>query len=156
MYRLNNLVNHILWTGNKNIQIVWKYLLLFEQTVRNAPASERTHYHQLDDFNHPISDHIHTILEQLGFVNGNTEANKDNHKVQIFWWLYHEINSCTSRQPCLSADVSNHHASAAHRQQAILMSIDLVKNLIQQLYKINVKKEVQKKNKSTCSVATEA
>jgi hypothetical protein len=135
--QLDDLYNHILLTGNKNIQRVWRNLLQFEKTVTNSPASERTHYYRLDDYNKPVNNHIHKCLNEFGFVNGNPDANSKNHPVQIFWWLYHETNNTIYRQPCLSADVANHHASAADRKKALLMSIELLKNLIKQLYKVN-------------------
>jgi hypothetical protein len=134
---LDDLYNDILLTGSKKMQRVWKNLLQFEQTVISSPASEKTHYYELDEFNKPIQNHIHKLLNKFGFVNGNPEANKNNHAIQILWWLYQETNNAVYRQPCLSADVANHHASAADRKKAILMSIDLLKNLIKRLYKVN-------------------
>ena len=134
---LNELINHIIFCGTKNIQKVYKELLLIEKVVLNAPTTIQTHYHKLNEFNHPVYNAIDQALDKFDFLNAQPLKNKKNHKVQILFWFYNEISSCTSRQPCINGEVASHHASSKDRQKSILMSIELLKILIKRTYPIS-------------------
>lgn len=89
--------------------------------------SKKTHYHKLDETFNPIDDLVGQKLDELGFINGNVEKNKEKPDVQLMWAFYGELD-CFSYSEFyreLKENCAVHHASAFGRVHALKCEMDL-------------------------------
>jgi hypothetical protein len=89
--------------------------------------SRKTHYHKLSEWSDPIDSYIRKMLDKNGFVNANVVSNNKRPNV-IFWWHIHSLEPCYS--PSLVTNVSNHHASASSRNEALKIELKLIEEAL--------------------------
>jgi len=89
--------------------------------------SKKTHYHKLSEWSAPIDAYIRKMLDKNGFVNANVVSNNKRPNV-MFWWHIHSLDACYS--PSLVTNVSNHHASASSRNEALKIELKLIEEAL--------------------------
>lgn len=115
--------NHILPLQLDELNSIDNDLKNIIKLINILPVTTERFYTGLDEFMNPIYEKVHELLNAYGFVNGNPEANKDNHKVQIMFWVYQEVSNCIYKEPCNG----DHHACTAERKEAILNSLNMLR-----------------------------
>ena len=100
------------------------YNLLKESSLK---ASKNTHYDRLNEWSDPIYEFIRKEMYTSGFINGNVEKTKEKPAAE-FWWIIYQLISGIHYSPFLKTTVSNHHASAFERNEALLNEIEYVLN----------------------------
>lgn len=88
-----------------------------------ATASKKTHYQDLESWNHDVYEYVHNMLKKYGFVSGNPEANALIPDAS-FWWKIYSVVSSVIYSPHLKSEVSAHHSSAFERNEALIGEIN--------------------------------
>lgn len=99
-------------------------LRLFKTLIEglSETASKKTHYQDLDKWDHSVYEYLHEMLKKYGFVNGNPDANALIPDAN-FWWKIYGVVSSVIYSPHLKSEVSSHHSSAFERNSALVFEI---------------------------------
>lgn len=107
--------------GQQAFDDLLKYLELLE-SLRETACKE-THYARLNEWSDKAYRFIHDMLKKYEFINGGAAMGLQQPRDAEFWWVMYALTTdvCYSRH--LKTDVSNHHASAWERNEALIADI---------------------------------
>lgn len=123
---MNELVKFPKKVDVKLLHKVHDFLYLLE----NLNPSKQTHYHQLDEWRNPITDFLHKVLNETGFVNGQGCSNEEC----SFWWSVYTSPDLIVFSNYLKTQVNNHHASAFERNEALIQFFEDIYERLNQIY----------------------
>jgi hypothetical protein len=86
-------------------------------------ASKKTHYQDLEQWNHDVYEFLHAMLHKHGFVSGDPEANALKPDA-IFWWKIYSVVSNVIYSPHMVTEVAVHHSSAFDRNEALIKEVE--------------------------------
>ncbi|ELP5902734.1 hypothetical protein QTV49_004778 [Vibrio vulnificus] len=122
-YCTKTAVNWLLLCKNKD-EIIEETKALIE-VCKSLNPTKKTHYAKLDEWIDPLSKFTTEKYLSHGFVNGNSEANKDCYPVR-YWCRLDSLIVDIIWSPQLNSETSNHHSSAYSRNEAYIAELQLI------------------------------
>jgi len=92
-------------------------------------ASKKTHYQDLDEWSDVVFGYVRKMLKKTGFKNGRPEENAKNPNATLWWAIYGMVGNITYSQ-YLQTRVARHHSSAWERNEALIMELQDLDDLL--------------------------